>query len=310
MDLSGLFGKLDKAAPMPHYETREFDSRVVAHIDGDYMAYFCAGGPECSPGDARRNCLSRIERVQHVSGAGKVQVHLTHDASNKGNRRLAAVTLPYQGQRGGSPKPNNYAFLRDWLSSYEGNAFTTNIWKDREADDGIALATYSAAEQGVRHAIHTRDKDMRMFCGLHIDWQTYNTTEVKKDEFEVIGVDGKVFGHKWFWMQMIEGDTADNIQGIRKAGPAAAASVLDGCKSNDDAYMQVSQFYEGRVGEDWRSLFVENAVLLWMRNDAHARFDNFLQVIPAWIRDDLKAEVAEMERRIKEGVAHLQALQC
>src|SRR5690606_40456709 len=65
----------------------------------------------CSAGDARRNVLSRVSHLKHISGADRVVMHLTHGASSKGDRFLAATTQPYQGQRQSGRKPNNWAFL-------------------------------------------------------------------------------------------------------------------------------------------------------------------------------------------------------
>src|SRR5690606_39588940 len=84
---------------------------VIAHVDGDYAAYFCAGSENCSAGDARRNVLSRVSHLKHISGADRVVMHLTHGASSKGDRFLAATTQPYQGQRQSGRKPHNWAFL-------------------------------------------------------------------------------------------------------------------------------------------------------------------------------------------------------
>lgn len=262
---------------MPHCEVRQYNPNVVAHIDGDYMAYFAAGNDNCSPGDARRNVMSRVERLKSISGAGKVIMHLTHPASTKGERFLIATKVPYQGQRKSGKKPRNWEFLRGWLESYSGAAFEPKLWKDREADDGIAYVCEAIARnKNLLHVVHSADKDMRMFCGTHVSWDQMLITDVPRGTFDIIGKDGEQYGHKWFWLQMLKGDTADNIPGLSGVGDKIAEAILCDSKCNDDARAAVLGEYRQRMGEGWEDYFVEQAALLWMRIDRYAEVDNFL----------------------------------
>lgn len=264
---------------MPYCETRQHNPDVVAHIDGDYMAYFSAGNDNCSPGDARRNVISRVDRLKSISGAGKVVMHLSHPASNKGERFLIATTKPYQGQRKSGKKPRNWEFLRGWLENYDGLSFTPKVWKDREADDGIAYVCDAVARnKGILHVVHTADKDMRMFCGTHVSWDKFIITDVPRGSFDIIGKDGEQYGHKWFWMQMLTGDTADHIPGLPGIGDAIAGKIIDGAASNAEARASVIGAYRDKCGSEWADYFVEQAALLWMRTDRYAQVDNFLSL--------------------------------
>lgn len=279
MDLSALMAAAGERSPMPVQVVRQHNPRVIAHVDGDYMAYFAAGSENCSAGDARRNVLSRCAQLKHISGAGKIVMHLTHAASTKGDRFLAATTQPYQGQRGHSRRPNNWAFLREWMETYEGDAFTPKIWLTREADDGIAYVNEGAAlHHNILHVVHSADKDMRMFCGVHVDWDGYGITEVPLGAYDIVGENGLQYGHKWFWMQMLHGDSADHIPGLPDVGKVTAEQLLLDTSSNHEAAMLVRGKYSEVLGADWRKTFAEQAVLLWMRTDRDAELLDVLKL--------------------------------
>lgn len=279
MDIAALIAKASEAAPMPYTVVPEPNPRLVAHVDGDYMAYYAAGADGIGAGAARHNVTSRIDKLKFMTGATKVTMHLTHGASTKGQRFLVARQLPYQGQRNGGRKPDNWAYLREYMETYTGQLFTPRIWTTREADDGIAFATHTMASlKNELHVIHTRDKDMRMFAGIHVSWTDWKITEVPLGAYDIIGADGEQYGHKWFWMQMLHGDTADNIPGLAGVGPVKAASLLQGTSSNLEACPIVSGAYSDKYGDEWADKFAEQAILLWMRTDRHADLLDFLSL--------------------------------
>ncbi|UUR56203.1 putative 5'-3' exonuclease [Xanthomonas phage pXoo2106] len=306
MDLSALMAAAGERSPMPVQVVRQHNPRVIAHVDGDYMAYFAAGSENCSAGDARRNVLSRCAQLKHISGAGKIVMHLTHAASTKGDRFLAATTQPYQGQRQAGRKPNNWAFLREWMETYEGDAFTPKIWLTREADDGIAYVNEGAAlHHNILHVVHSADKDMRMFCGVHVDWDGYGITEVPLGAYDIVGENGLQYGHKWFWMQMLHGDSADNIPGLPKVGKVTAEQLLLDTKDNLEAVKLVSGKYSEVLGADWRKTFAEQAVLLWMRTDRDAELLDVLKLDV--FGPQLKQAFYDLAEDVKEKRAILEA---
>lgn len=307
MDLSALMALAAERSPMPGVEVRQHSSRVVAHVDGDYAAYFCAGSENCSAGDARRNVLSRLSHLKHISGADRIVMHLTHGASTKGDRFIAATTQPYQGQRVSSRKPNNWAFLREWMETYDGPHFTPKVWTTREADDGMAyVSTGAARHTGIMHVIHTADKDMRMFCGTHVAWDDYCITDVPLDAYDVVGKNGLQYGHKWFWMQMLMGDGADHIPGLPKVGEVTAEKLLFNTKSNAEAAGLVYGMYREKIGDGWRRYFAEQAVLLWMRTDRDAKLLDVLQL--GVFGEQLIAAFHQLELEVQEKRKALEEL--
>lgn len=279
MDLASLVDQVASAAPMPSLDYAAPDAKLVAHIDGDYLAYYAAGSNDTAAGTARRNVLHRVDKIRFLTGASRVVMHLTSGMSTKGDRFLAATSKPYQGQRTGS-KPVNWHALRDYMEGHNGSIFEPKLWTTREADDGIAYVTHTMAEsRGQLQVIHTADKDMRMFAGLHVNWKTWQKTEVPLGAFDVLGADGLQYGHKWFWLQMLKGDTADFIPGLPGVGDATADAALRGATCNEEAYDLVSKLYLRKMGTGrWADYLVEQAALLWMRVDRDASLLDFLRL--------------------------------
>lgn len=296
MDVAAMAKIAAAARPMPFTKVPDPTPGLVAHVDGDYCAYYCAGNDDTDPGTARRNFLARLDTIKRASGATEVVVHITDHASTKGDRYLIATVKQYQGQRDSSRKPKNWDVLREYIESYEGTAFRTKNWLTREADDGMAYVAHAAAKAGKLCVIATRDKDMRMLPGRHVIWETTQLVEVPYGAFEVTGADGETYGHKWFWLQMLQGDAADFIPGlpgyitpkdkVGKMGPATAEKFLAGCGNNTDAFRVVKELYKTYYSHadvtynNWAHRFVEQAALLWLRTDTDAKASDFMQIVP------------------------------
>src|SRR5690554_910465 len=324
MDFSDAINRAAAAAPQDTPETRPIavEGRTLL-VDGDYLAYYAAGNDETSPGRARQNALEKIDAFKALSGCDRVVLHLTASASNKGWRYVAATVKPYQGQRDGGRRPKNWRSLRDWLETYSGSAFKVKTWTDREADDGMA---YHSKVLGPGLAvIATADKDMRMFPGIHIDWKTYDLTVLDHREYRLVGANGKLYGHAWFWQQMLQGDTADNIPGLPKyvkpngklgpLGEKTAEKLLAETEDNAGGYRVVSELYYGFYGDDpdygWEDALAEQAILLWMREDRAASIFDWLTVLPPEHPNYpvLEAATNRVQARIEEEVRSVQRLQ-
>lgn len=262
----------------------------VLHLDGDLLAYWAGGNEDTSVGESRRNAAQKIETLREYSSSSSVVAHLTASSSTKGDRFVIATVKPYQGHRRAGRKPKNWGYLREWLERPYGWLFTPKLWTSREADDGIAVCTYDTYTKGQPEAaIASADKDMRMLPGYHINWNTYEVTHVPHGAFSVVDSEGKQYGHKWFWLQMLQGDTADNIpglpkymsaNGLRPLGPKTAELLLEDCADNAEAYATVLGLYQSFYGAVAKAALVEQAMLLWLRTDLGASALDFLRVCP------------------------------
>lgn len=278
-------------------------------IDGDYLAYFASGGDDMRVNISRRVCLDRISTVREIAGAERAELHLTARASTKGERYLIATTQPYQDQRKGSSKPKNWSAVREFLETVPEATLREQCravrieWMDREADDGFSLLSYNERNPVESIVHHTADKDMRMLPGLHIAWTDYMRTEVPKGAYEVIADNGLVFGHKWFWMQMLHGDTADHIPGLPRWGEAAALKALKGTTCNAEAYEAVQAAYAKVKREGWTDFFCEQAGLLWLRQSYVVH--DFQRVIPPVGIKVLKPAIDRMVQRVRRERASI-----
>lgn len=315
---------IDRAAQAaPHSAVKEVPTVVLGRcllVDGDYLNYYAAGNDECCPGRARQNAIEKIEALRVLTGSERVVVHLTSSDSNKGFRYSCATVKPYQGQRNTSRKPKNWRSLREWFTEYSGNQFKTVTWTDREADDGMAY--HSQVLGPDLAAIATADKDMRMFSGVHIDWKTYDVTFVPSGCFSLVGSNGYLYGHKWFWQQLLQGDTADNIPGLPKyrkpngkyglLGEKTAAKFLSGATDNKEAFEVVSGLYRGYYGPgfEWSDRMAEQCTLLWMRTDRWASINDWTQVVPEDSSQGCQLIEASlrMKDRLDEELAYVEEL--
>lgn len=314
MDVKAYAAKAAAANPMPCAPAPT--PGLVVHVDGDFCAYNCAGKDETDPGVARRILLSKLDSIKYATGAESIIVHLTDPASAKGERYLVATVKPYQGQRKSGRRPRNWGYLREFMETYEGDKFRVKNWLSREADDGIAYVAHNAAKNGKLAAIATKDKDMRMLPGRHMVWDTKQIVDVPFGTFELTGPDKKTYGHKWFWLQMLQGDGADFIPGLpmyhtatgklAKMGESTAEKALRETRNNAEAYVIVSSLYKGYYHTTWADRFVEQAALLWLRTDRYAGITDFTQIIPAMpIGGPLASAVIRMNERVATARAVL-----
>ena len=265
------------------------------HIDGDMLAYQCGGNDDTDVATSRRILKSKIDLFKDASGAEGVLLHLTASGSTKGDRAAIAYTKPYQGQRKGH-RPKNWQYLRDYMA--EGLAGPVKQWFDREADDGFGFISANCPLD----VIATRDKDMRMLPGWHLNWDTYDLIKVNADQF-AMEAGGKMYGHKWFWTQMLWGDAADNIPGLprhpdfpRGVGEVAANKILAFAHDDDSAAHAVAQAYKAHYGNEWADRYVEQASLLWIRRTNQAPIAEWAAYLP--VGPQLKAAVERMLTRV------------
>jgi DNA polymerase-1 len=176
-----------------------------------------------------------------------------------------------------------------------------------EADD---LFGYYAHRQPENVVIYTQDKDMRMLPGKHLDWVSHRVYTVAPNTDYIFNE--KQYGLKWFWLQMLHGDTADNIPGLPKyiiegkakpIGEITANKLLDGVVPN--IAERVAALYSTYYGDRWLVEMMEQACLLWMRRVPEHWDDCLNPGGPLACFNDGEHEFAkayfEIERRIRDA---------
>lgn len=310
MDAAAL-SRLGAAAAAADPVTRELDGNRVLLIDADAAAYYCAGSDETAAGRARANLTDLVASTARATGAGRVQLLLTSSGSHKGHRYSVASVKGYQAQRSNSRRPQNWRMLRELLEANEIPGAQVISTDTAEADDlfGKLSRVYGAENT----FIMCQDKDMRMVPGWHIRWAERDSTFVPEGTWEKVWND-KVYGRKWFWLQMLHGDSADNIPGLERyvkpngvsalCGPATAEKLLAGIDNEEEARDTVIGLYAGWYEDEWHVRIAEQAVLLWMRNDMESRWDNVLATgNPLHGVKEMTAAFEHLAERIK-GAGH------
>lgn len=300
------------AVPLVIKGIEKVSGRVLL-VDGDYLVYYTCGNDETSIGDARMRLMQKIDDLKTMAGAETVVLHLTASGSHKGWRYVISTVQPYQHQREGSKRPKNWSMLRDFVESYNGAAFRQKIWGSREADDGICY--HAKVLPFGKAVVAMKDKDSQMFTGcIHMDWDTFEITEVPEGTYEMENSTGRMFGHKWFWLQLLMGDSADHIPGLPRirshtgkmvlCGAARAKDALCMTTSNDEAFDLVAKHYAGFYQETWAERLVEQMALLWMRQDKEAEVLDFMRVVPkdSPYREALANAAIDLDTRVKEAV--------
>lgn len=257
-------------------------------LDGDGPAYVAAATVKTLP-TAIRKMQTAILTQLFLTKAENAIVHLTANTSAKAGRFNILAAKPYQGNRKSKAKPplleacrQALAQRQNWLPEFE-----VIMHHILEADDGMMQDAYRLKEHGV---MWSDDKDLRMTPYPY--WEQKTQTIVVPSGFGSLHLaytdSGTVkclgYGKKFFWAQMLMGDTADNIQGVAKlngklCGPKGAFEYLDpftdesaGANAVLDAYREIDQ---NPLPEGW---------LLWLLRrdgDTFWQYLNELILTPA-----------------------------
>lgn len=160
----------------------------------------------------------------------------------------------YKANRNIEHKPHWYAELKDYLLDY-GAVFSE---EGDEADDALGIAQ-TAARQGST-IICSVDKDLDQIPGLHYNW---SKTRRDGGTYHVDDVEGLRF----FYTQLLSGDSTDNIPGMKKLlGTNATAQVKAPIQKmffEKDMYEYVLSIYKDK------SHIELIGPLLWIKRDAN-----------------------------------------
>lgn len=177
-------------------------------------------------------------------------------------RESVAVTQPYKGNRSGK-KPIHYDLLRNHLTTEWEFAKVDGI----EADDAIARMATKYRDTSVIVSI---DKDFDQVPGWHYNFVKGLKYYVTDDE-----------GFHNFCLQLLTGDRADNILGLRNVGPKRAAAMLDGSSSSKESFQRCARGYAeaGETGEHFR----ENCRLLWLLREDQGNEERIETYLKEWL---------------------------
>lgn len=284
---------------------RNYDKNIVVLIDGDVIAYQAAYGKE-SVSSVQLDIKMQVERIQDDTNAMHRIIYLT---GKENFRDAVAMLQQYKGNRynpDGSRKKPQPVLLPE-ARAHLIDEFKAELQPYQEADDALTIAqtafehAYSSGG-GIRSIISTIDKDLRICAGLH-----HNITSSLVDEVTRLGeiflLKGKCKGSglKFFYAQLLMGDSTDNIPGLPNVteemvvshgcrrggcGDTGAFKILQNCTTEYELFSTVFKCYKSYwsmletdkhklEAANWRdgsvitadplTRLIEQGQLLWMR---------------------------------------------
>lgn len=140
-------------------------------------------------------------------------------------REGIATRAKYKGNRDAQQKPSHFKAIRKLLVESLGAREASG----QEADDALGIGATCHPDA----VLCSFDKDLLQIPGTHYNW-------VSKEEIPV----SKRQGALRFYKQCISGDPTDNVPGVPGYGDIKAARVVEGAKSNVEAWELVVKTYE------------------------------------------------------------------
>ncbi len=256
----------------------------IALIDGDIFRYeigsietnhpFVDGLKIPASEDLIETTLDeRIRGILEAVGCMEYAIYIT---GSKNFRNDVAKLEPYKGHRAGKEKPFHWATIDNRLRKH-WNAIEVN---GNEADDILGMTQRAYLEVGTSSVICSRDKDLRMIEGYHYSWACGQHQPEKPLYW--ISPDA---GMRWFYKQLLIGDSTDNILGCGKkedavwksgeragqayrrrkgVGEVAADKLLFSCTNEQELYSTVSSQYKAVFGDEWADRLLEMGRLLYI----------------------------------------------
>lgn len=158
-----------------------------------------------------------------------------------GNNFRKKIDPTYKANRKPESRPT---YLHDAMKYF------TKYWH-AVVTDGIEADDYIAINSNGDSVVVSNDKDFNQL-GVPI----YNWTK------------GDLFlpeDPMYYWYsQLLTGDAADNVVGIRGIGPVKAEKALKHL-TNEERLLKVQEFYQQEFGDGWYVKFDINARLLWLK---------------------------------------------
>lgn len=189
---------------------------MLALCDGDIFCYRSAAAAENEDEGIAKYYLDKlIDDCLMNTMADEFKIFLT------GNTNFRFQVYPeYKANRLNVPKPRHLAYLRNYVQE----TYAATVSDGCEADDDLGVAQCTSS---VPTVIVSLDKDLLQIPGKHYSWRIEGGTPDKRWVKEALHQDiTPLEGKRWFYTQMLSGDTSDNIKGVSGIGKVKAAKLM------------------------------------------------------------------------------------
>jgi 5'-3' exonuclease len=225
---------------------------TMAIIDGDVLVYMAIWKSETLEQGKKKfqelvddvlNSLFTTDYVMAIGGPYNFRLDL-YDGY-KGNRKKAKDN-----------RPEWFNDLKSWASKLEGSVESDNC----EADDLIRVWALECDAAGINRAVVSVDKDLHCIPGTHYNPRTKKIYQICEE-----------YGERFYWQQVLQGDSVDAIPGLPKVGPVKAKKLLADAVTHNEMRDVVCRAYHNAYGDEGYSYLIANGRLvhIWRHIDDH-----------------------------------------
>lgn len=143
-------------------------------------------------------------------------------------RDKVATVRPYKEDRRDKPKPKYFYDARDHLV----RRWNAQIVEGCEADDICCMIAHSSMDDGHPFVVAHIDKDLNSIPGWHYHFEKKTWYWVSTEE-----------AIKWFYIQVLAGDTTDCVPGLKGVAEKTARKMLGKAKTEETMWKKVLEAY-------------------------------------------------------------------
>lgn len=232
--------------PIEEQIEMEFDK---CFVDADSIIYRIA-----ATSDSKAKAKSYFDTSLHAIMKDTYSIQGFVAVKGKGNFRFD-IDDDYKGNRTGTKQEMDPKMkeLIDVLYEYawESGCFPSD---NCEADDVVSIWATEAYMNDESFVIAHIDKDIDMIPGYHYNFNKKEIYFVTEEE-----------AYLHFCKQMLTGDSADNIKGLKGVGPKTAEKLLADCETPEEMTQVVIDTWRSKHPREWKPMLTKCANLLYMR---------------------------------------------
>lgn len=131
-----------------------------------------------------------------------------------------------------------------------------------EADDFLRMWSEECRFNNLEYITCTIDKDLKCIPGKYYD--------LKKDTMEVVSEESAL---RYFYEQLLKGDSVDNIPGLWRVGDVKAKKWLEPFKTEAEFQEVIVTKYLEAYGDDWYDQLLSNGKLLYLQKHEYDYFN-------------------------------------
>lgn len=244
---------------------------MISLIDADSLIWIIAYNHQENSGDetaVKQSCDSFIRDILALSGCDS---YIASFSAKDNFRHRNYKYAPYKGNR-----PERPEFMALWgqrITDHFINKHGFIVPVDLEADDVIMALVHLLGTENV--VICSPDKDLKQVAGTFYDYKKQSAIE--ESFIPKLEIVTKEQAHYNFWLQMVMGDTSDNVKSIPGLGEVKAKALLDSALDPMQYASVVLQAYQKYFGTYYGEIiFKETAEALMLIRPEHRYWIHYL----------------------------------